>query len=347
MDESSTRPSPRRGRTRVVAACVAAAVAVPVAWFVATHASAAAASWRGVASADPLLLAAGVLCSLLAIVNRGMMNHAAHQAVGLDAGVAEMTRTAAVGFSAQKVVKSAGVIGLAVFVRHGARRGHAPGSVAAACALTAAASFGALGVLLAATIVVLAATGSLTSWWIVAAAAFAVYALAVGVAAFAAVRSRGLARRLWAAGQRAAVRTPLVRRRCSGTAPFPDELFDAIEDARSRPGATRRMVGHAVASKCLGAGMLGTAAAAAGLSVTLATALVIYATALAASIVSIVPSGVGTVEASTASLLVASGATVGSAALAVALFRLLDTGVPLLAGAVLSRRDLRPPEPRA
>ena len=71
----------------------------------------------------------------------------------------------------------------------------------------------------------------------------------------------------------------------------------------------------------------------------------VYATALAASMVTIVPGGVGTVEASTAALLITAGASAGSAAVAVALFRLFDLWLPLVTGAVLARGEIGDPEP--
>lgn len=294
----------------------------------------------GIGSIDPTIAALGTLCSGLAIANRGALNRAAHRSVGLDVGQAAMTHTAAVGFAAQKVVKSAGAVGLAVFVRHGRRRGHAPGQVAAACVLAASASFAALGVLLSLAVAALAIGGRLTGWWVGAAIGFSIYSVLVVCLAVAIARSRPLAESMWEAGE---VGWRRLRRRSADHAgrPFPAELFDAIGVARRRPEALGRMMAHAIASKLLGALMLAAAVDAAGLPVSAGTALVIYATALAASMVTIVPGGVGMVEASTAALLVAAGASAGAAALAVALFRLFDLWLPLLTGAVLSRGDLR------
>src|SRR5262245_36951218 len=73
----------------------------------------------GASSINVTVAVAGVACSALAIGNRGLLNRAAHRAVGNDAGVGAMTHTAAVGFAAQKMVKSAGAVGLVVFLRHG------------------------------------------------------------------------------------------------------------------------------------------------------------------------------------------------------------------------------------
>ncbi len=298
----------------------------------------------GARSIDMRIVGLGLLCSGLAMVNRGMLNRAAHRAVGLDAGVGAMTHTAAVGFAAQKMVKSAGAAGLAVFIRHGRRNGYEPGSVAAACVLTATASFMALGVLLVAAIGVLVVTDRLTGWWIAAAAGFATYTALVGVFIAVVARSRRLATRAWQWGQRARRRL-LGGRGGAPDAAFPIEMFDAFAAARRRPDGLRQLLFHAVASKMLGALMLVTAVRAAGLPVGPPAALVIYATALAASMVTIVPGGFGVVEGSTVALLVAAGASGGAAALAVALFRLFDLWLPVLTGAAFARRALRWDEP--
>ncbi len=294
----------------------------------------------GAGSINVTLALVGLGCSALAMGNRGLLNRAAHRAVGLDAGVGAMTHTAAVGFAAQKMIKSAGTVGLAVFLRHGKRRGHAPCAVAAACLLTASASFVAMGVLLGAALVVLAVTGQLTGWWLAAGVAFAVYALVAAPLAVLIVRDRRAANWAWRGGQRIRRRLPWCKNR-DADAQFPTALLDAVADARTRPGAMRDLMLHAVASKLLGALALAAAIMAVGLPVTAAGALVIYATALAASLLTIIPGGIGTVEASTTALLIGAGATAGAAALAVALFRLFDLWLPVLTGAAVARRDAR------
>ena len=296
---------------------------------------------RGVGSIDLSVAIVGVVCSALAIGNRGLLNRAAHRAVGLDAGVGAMTHTAAVGFAAQKMIKSAGAVGLAVFVRHGKRRGHAPCAVAAACLLTASASFVAMGVLLAAALLALAVTGQLTGWWLAAGVAFAAYALVLAPLAVLVLRNPRAAHWAWRGGQRIRRRLPWCKNRDASDAQFPTALLDAVADARTRPGAMRDVLLHAVVSKVLGALALVAAITAVGLPITAASALVIYATALAASLLTIVPGGIGTVEASTTALLIGAGATAGAAALAVALFRLFDLWLPVLTGAAVARRDAR------
>ena len=326
---------------RVVTMLGVAVVGVFAVAFVIGNGDSARSLLDGAGSINLTLAMVGLACSALAIGNRGLLNRAAHRAVGLDAGVGAMTHTAAVGFAAQKMIKSAGAVGLAVFLRHGKRRGHAPCAVAAACLLTASASFVAMGVLLGAALLALAVTGELTGWWLAAGAAFAVYALVLAPLAVLIVRDRRAAHWAWRGGQRIRRRLPWCKNRDASDAQFPTALLDAVADARTRPGAMRDVLLHAVASKVLGALALVAAIAAVGLPITAAGALVIYATALAASLLTIIPGGIGTVEASTTALLIGAGATAGAAALAVALFRLFDLWLPVLTGAAVARRDAR------
>lgn len=329
-------PTRHRGRNPWVVG-VAIGVAIAVAFFVARHTGDAWRLARDARSLDPALAFAGLLLSGSAIVNRGLLNRAAHRAVGLHAGIGAMTQTAAVGFAAQKMVKSAGAAGLAVFVCDGRRRGHEPGAIAAACVLAAISSFVALGVLLVSAIGLLAFTGRLTGWWIAAAAGFGLYATGTSALGCAILRRRDLAVRAWS---RARSGWSRIRRR-PGAAPLvaaaPNAVFDALDTARTSGGALRLLLLHGIASKALGAAMLVTAVAAVGLPISPIAAVIVYATALGASMVTIVPGGVGPVEGSATALLVASGAPVASAALAVLVFRCLDLLVPVVVGAVAAR----------
>jgi hypothetical protein len=171
--------------------------------------------------------------------------------------------------------------------------------------------------------------------------AFAIYALVLAPVAVLIVRNRRAAHWAWRGGQRIRRRLPWCKNRDESDTPFPTALLDAVADARTRPHAMRELLFHAVVSKVLGAIALAAAITAVGLPITAAGALVIYATALAASLLTIVPGGIGTVEASTTALLIGAGATAGAAALAVALFRLFDLWLPVLTGAAVARRDAR------
>ncbi len=285
----------------------------------------------------------GLAFSLLAMVNRGWLNHSAHRAVGLATSPAAMTRTSATAYAAHKIVRSGGASSLLVFIRHGRRNGHGGGSVTAACAIAAAAAAGALGVLFSATVAILALTGRFSGLWIAATAGFALYCAVAATVGFIALRNRALAVRLWN-------RIRSLRSRVWGRTVSPasasdstalDDLYDALATARSRPVWVRRVMVHALASKSLGALMLMAAVAAAGLPISATQVVVVYATALATASVSVVPSGIGVVEASTAALLIGAGAPPARAAVAVALFRIFDLWLPVVTGALVGRGELR------
>ncbi len=337
MSRTTTRSQTTRWCYRLVAAAMVLLAGV----FLMTNGSSLVQGLQAVSAVDGRLLLVGVGISALAVANRGLLNRAAHQAVGLQATRIDMTRTAAVGFTAHKIVKSGGAAGLAVFVHHGRRKGYSAGSVGAACALTAIASFLSLGLLLCGALVVLALSGRLTGWWIAAGVGFAVYATMVGVAVAVIIRSRVVANRWWARAQR--VRRRLRWRRglvVAADSTVVDDIFEALSAVNGNRGARGRIMLYALAGKFLGASMLLASALAVGLSVSASTVLVIYATALGSSMVSIVPGGVGMVEVSTVAMLVSHGSSAASAALAVAVFRLLDLWIPVAAGAVASRSEL-------
>ena len=154
------------------------------------------------------------------------------------------------------------------------------------------------------------------------------------------VRDRRAAHWAWRSGQRIRRRLPWRKNRDASDAQFPTALLDAVADARTRPGAMRESAfprGRVQGARRAGAGRRRSPPSAC--PITAAGALVIYATALAASLLTIVPGGIGTVEASTTALLIGAGATAGAAALAVALFRLFDLWLPVLTGAAVARRD--------
>jgi uncharacterized membrane protein YbhN (UPF0104 family) len=311
-------------------------------WFAASNVSSLRAAGDGIATLALVPAVLGLALSGTAICNRGQLNVVAHRAVGLTPSAGEMTRTAAMGFAATKVVKSAGLSGLAVFVRDGRRRGHPAASVTAACGLAAAASFAALGVLMAATVAVLAVTAKLSSWWLVAGCGYAAGAVAIGITGVAVVRRPGAL--VWISD-----RLPRRRRRSrSSQESSADAVIAsvhavgaAMRDGRSR----RRLLVHAVGSKVLGVVMLQTAVAAVGIGVGVPAIVVIYTTALAAACASLIPGGVGVVEASMSTMLIARGVRPGAALTAVALFRIFDMWIPLSVGLVCARRQLRRDDP--
>lgn len=306
----------------------------------------------------------GVGLSAAAMVNRGRLNHLAHAAVGARVPLASTVRAAAVAFAANKVAKSAGLSGFAVFVRHGRRHRCATVQVVAACTVASVCCFAALGVLLGAAFAVLAVRGALEGWWLAAACGYAASAVGVALAIGLVLHSRR-GRRLacvgWVRGRtrlahalrrrRAVAPTASVTEAGSGPAAtaaavaaaeaWAEGLRAITGQALRRPGTTAAVLAHAVASKVLGAAMLAAAAAAVRAGLPLESVLLAYGASLAASSASLLPGGLGTVEASLGGVLVAAGVPGPTAVLTVALYRVFDLWLPVAVGAALGRRELR------
>lgn len=299
----------------------------------------------GLRDASTMPIVAGVALSVAAMVNRGFLNRAAHVAVGLDVQPISMIKTAAAGFAANKVVKTAGASGLAVFVRSGNRHGYAPSTVAAACVVAAGSSFFALGALVSFNLIVLARAGQLSAWWLTAGTAFLLYTVGIAAAMLLAKRRQAAARRLWISGRRLVGR--IRRKSMEGETVGLDDLYEAMTAARANTAWSVRVLAHAVVSKLLGAGMLLAGASAADLPIPVTGVLLIYTTALVTALLSILPGGLGLVEATTAAMFVSAGAPLGVAVVAVALYRVFDLWIPVVTGAVVGRHELRQtaPEP--
>lgn len=312
--------------------------------FLVTNAAMVGTAMAGLGDASLAPVFVGVLLSFVAMANRGLLNRAAHRAVGLEADAASLTRTSTVGYAASKVVKSGGASGLAVFVRHGRRRGHPGCTVTASCVIVSALTFAALGVLMAANITVLGIHGRLSGWWLAAGAGFAAYSVGVLFLCRTAMR-RSRAQALWARSR--AILSRVRRRPLDPEGSGLDAVYDALAVARHNRRWLGRALGHALLSKGLGLAMLLAAALAGGLPLSITDALLVYTTALTASFLSIVPSGIGVVEATTGAMLVGAGAPVAMAIVIVALFRIFDLWLPVATGAILGRHDLKPPAARS
>lgn len=314
-------------------------VALGCALFVVGNLSALGTASEAAGRANVAALIVGLTLSVAAMANRGLLNHAAHRSVGLAPTAGEMTRTSAVGFAANKVIRTGGASGLAVFLHHGKHRGFSRSRVTASCVIASAASLAALGVLLFVTIGLLFASGKLTPWWLAACIGFCFYGL--GLVIFARRAASSQERLTWWWSRALLVRNRLTRSSREIDSSGIDEVFAAFALARRNRPWTRRTLGHAVMSKALGAAMLLAGAAAAGVPVSTTGAITIYAAALAASFVSLVPAGVGVVEASTGAMFVSSGAPLAVAVVAVALYRIFDLWLPVLTGLLLGRREFR------
>lgn len=333
--------------------------------FVALNGSSVATAASRAHTIAPAAAALGAGLSVLAMANRGRLNHLAHAAVGLRVPFASTVRASAVAFTANKVARSAGVSGLAVFVRHGRRHRLAAPAVVAAGAVATASCFAALGLALVAAFAVVAAQGDLQGWWLAAAAGYGVTAAGLTALLLVALHRGDALDRLCRLPARLRRRP---RPRCLGgtgasdpdraglgfgrlgdgpaeaeAAAWADVLRTALRRAGTNRSATAGAVAHATASKVIGALLLATSVAAVGPALPLSTVLVAYGASLAAASASILPGGLGAVEASLGGVLASAGLSPSSAVLAVALYRIFDLWLPVAVGAVLGRGELRRP----
>ncbi|MGH3777169.1 MAG: lysylphosphatidylglycerol synthase transmembrane domain-containing protein [Pseudonocardiaceae bacterium] len=292
---------------------------------------------RALRDADRGWLVVGVAALVLLWVDWVLLHVFCRRLVGVG-GFAEIIFLVPVTVAALALnlaVKSGGLAGLAVFVADGRRRGLSAARVSGAYVVAAAMTEVAFVVTLAAGIVVVWLDGRITRPEVVAVVIFVVM-LTVHVAALlAAVRSRELLRRLWSLPDRAVdvvLRRPTRQHDVTGA----DELYEAVGLLRRRPVAMLPAVGCAVAIDLLGVVMLWAALAAVGGGDRPVVALVAYAISTLFGIVGVSPGGLGFVEVGAVAVLAAFGTSVGVAAAAVVVFRVLQFWLPVVVGALVS-----------
>lgn len=255
---------------------------------------------------DPSMMAAACLATLAAVVNRGFLHHESRSLHGVEHDLGQEIRMSAASLALNKVVKSGGLAGLAFYIRCARRDGAAVGPVTRAFIVVGAAAHVALAGLAVTVLVVvprdeLPLAGAFSDMVVGGAGAIA---LAVVVGIFV---------------------TGVL------TAPSRHGAFRVISGAV-------RLVLHAGANKLLGVCTLAAVLSAAGADVGFETVVLVYATALVSGALSIIPAGIGVVEASTVAVLTASGVDPSIAIVAMLAFRLFDLWIPVLVGWLLARR---------
>lgn len=282
----------------------------------------------------PFLVAVGI--SVAGVINRAGQFRAAHRLAGLDATLGSMTRVSAAGYALNKAVKTAGLGGVALFVRHGRQRGFPAGGVLAACLISSLSGHLALGVVVVVAVTSLLVAGSLTGSWLVAALAV-LLGLVVGLPSLAVVgfRSRDLVHRWYPKPFAAAGRLAARLGRSGPAAPdasHVDRFYDALDVLRHRPISSIPVLAHAVGAKAVGAAVLVASLAAVGAEVSPLAAITIYALALVAATSSFLPGGFGAVEASMTVALANYGVPTTTALAGIFTFRLLDMWFPIVVG---------------
>lgn len=334
LDPRRHPPVTRRwlGRAGVVAGVVATGA------FVYSSRKELPATWRVIRSADPRFVALGLIASVAWLAALASMHAAAQRAAGLRVGAPELFATATAANALNLLTKSAGIAGIAMFVRRARRHGQPRGLVAAAYVMAQAFGELAFVMMLGGALAAVAVTGRLNTAEVLASCAVAVLLAAKLFVLAAALHSRDSVRSVYEVPRRLARRVLRRPPHQSDTTSVADEMFDAMALARRNPGRSVPVAGYAMSLEVVGVMQMWAACSAVGASRSLVVAMMAYSISVLFGIVGFLPGGLGFVEVSLGALLVSFGAPVASAAAAVVVFRVLELWLPLVVGTLLVRR---------
>jgi uncharacterized membrane protein YbhN (UPF0104 family) len=272
--------------------------------------------------------------ALLGLAVAGLVLHsgllrAGQETVGATLGRWEAVRLAAGIQAANLTVRAAGVAGLGVLLRH---RGDPIGPLArsAAYVLGRQVAHIAFAVLILAALVLTSVDGRLSTWLAGGAAIFFVSRVAhIALLWFATTRPQSLPR--WRRLDRVRAHAP--------------EIAALLRDAAA-PRKLLRIAAWAIALDVLRVGWLWVALRAVGASPSVDLAVESYGTVALLAMVSVLPAGLGAVDAGLAATLHHTGMTTATAVAGVLLFRVADLWVPLAAGARPALSAMRSPDLR-
>jgi glycosyltransferase 2 family protein len=300
------------GRLIVILVALGALAALAV-----THAGSADATIR--ALADTRIDWAVALLALAVagpILHSGLLR-AGQATVGGRFGHWEAIRLAAGIHAANITVRSAGAAGLGVLLRHG---GNPVGPLArsAAYVLGRQVAHVAFAVLVLAALVLRSIDGRLTAMLVAGGAIFLAFRAAhVAMLWFAATRPQALPR--W--------------RRLDRVRALAPEFATLLRGAAADPRKLLRIASWAIALDMLRVGWLWVAVHAVGGSPSVDVAVETYGTVALLAMLSVLPAGLGAVDAGLAATLHHAGMPTATAVAGVLLFRVADLWVPLVAGA--------------
>lgn len=286
---------------------------------------------------DARWLVVGLIAMLCGFVNLGLMHCAAQRAVGVASSPRQMILVSLAANMLNLVVKSGGMAGMTMLISDGRRRGVSRGSVIAAYILVVTLAEIALALLLVVALATVLASGRLTATEGIAGGLFACY-LAIRVAIFVvAWRSRVALRRMFAWPTRTWSRLR-CRQAVEPSHASADDLFDALQIIRVAPTLALPTARHALVVDLIGVIELWAVCHAIGAGISLYVAFVGYVVSVLFTIVSVLPSGLGTVELSLGAVLVSFGVTTAAAIAVVVLYRLFELWLPLLVGSLATIR---------
>lgn len=306
---------------------------------------------RAIVGADPTWLGVLLALALVGVACVGLLYRSALRAARAQVSGGDGVALGIAAYAVNLVVKSSGLAGVAVFLRHARSRRVAEGPVVAGYVTATFLNHFAFAAVLIAAIGALVVHGRFTALDAVATAVFAGYLTVHVIAAWAALRRPGFLRRIYAAGARLAAFARRVVSRTSrptaaGHVDAADELRQALLVLRDQPGAALRASVWALSIDVVHVVWLWAALKAVGAPAGFDAALVAYGIATLFGIVGFLPAGLGFVEVGMAATLASYSVPVPEAAAAIVLFRVAELWLPLAAGAVasrlLSRRVLEP-----
>lgn len=291
---------------------------------------------RALTGSSPAPIIAAVSLSLVGVLNRASQYRWAHDVAGVATGTRSMVRISAASYALNKVVKTGGVGGLTLFVRNGRRRGHPARSVVAACLVNSLSNQFAMLALTVVALVALTRTGSaLQAWTPMIGGIVLMLTGALIALVLVGLRSRDLADRWFpvpfAILGRVALRLGMSAPPVPGPEQF-DRVFEVIDTVRREPARVLPVVAHAVAAKLIGATVLAISLLAVRADIAPGPVLVVYVLTLAAAATTILPGGLGAVEATMTLTLTSYGVPTSTALAGTIIFRFLDLWVPVLLG---------------
>ncbi|MEO8693304.1 MAG: lysylphosphatidylglycerol synthase transmembrane domain-containing protein [Acidimicrobiales bacterium] len=320
------RSSGYRRLGRVIAGVVVVALTVA---FIAANRGELPNAARAAGHADPWWLGLGVIASATFMVLHASARRVAIATFGVRLTPSRAMLTSAVAQSLNVVAKSGGMAGLAVYRDESRRSGQPTPLVTGGYVLCVVLGDAAFAVTLVGAIAVLVIDGQFTRGDAVAVAVVGAYFAIVATVVVAAARSRSAIRSLHALPARLRRRTP------DHTAA--DELFDAIQQIRTRPASVIPVFCLMLLIELVSISMVWICLAAYGQSVGMTVPIVGYGVSVLFSLISVLPAGIGFAEASLGAVLVSFGLAGSVATVIVLTYRILETWLPLLTGVLVAR----------
>lgn len=244
-------------------------------------------------------------------------------------------------------IKSGGLAGLAAHTADARRRGFPPAPVKAGYLLGAGVADAGFSAVLAIAFAVMLVRGQLTAMDAAALVVFGAVLVAKVAMVVTAARSPRALRRILAgaAAMGQWMRRVVLRRSTAAPAAASaaaDELIVSLQLVLSRPRAALAPLTAGILINIAGVIMLWASIAAVGAGSRPVTALVVYSISALFGMVGFLPGGIGFVEVGAAAGLVGAGVALPQSVAAVAIFRVAEFWIPLLAGGlallVLGRR---------